>query len=94
VASRFTGTIDLLLTDVVLPLQSGPELAAKLSVLLPNLQVVYMSGYMPESHGHRALPRGARLLHKPFAPGQLLDTIRRVLECSPTAAPPLVRTLM
>lgn len=78
-AGRFTGSIDLLLTDIVMPVQSGPELAARLTVSFPALQVLYMSGYLPEVSGHRTIPTGARFIHKPFSPDDLLDAVQRAL---------------
>jgi PAS domain S-box-containing protein len=79
-AGRFTGPIDLLLTDVMMPVQSGPELAARLVISFPGLQVLYMSGHLQEVAGHRMLPSGAAFMSKPFRPGDLLIAIQRVLE--------------
>ena len=80
---RFTGVIDLLLTDVVLSRHSGPELASRLQVLFPAIQVVYMSGYGREGGGHRSPPRDAVFLQKPFLPEELIDTISVIFRKSP-----------
>src|SRR5690606_22646037 len=45
VAARHPGAIDLLLTDVMLPGMSGPQLAARLAGLRPRIRVLYMTGY-------------------------------------------------
>ena len=78
-AGRFRGRIDLLLTDIVMPVQSGPELAARLTASFPGLQVLYMSGYVREAAGHRRLPKDAAFLRKPFLPSDLLEAMRRLL---------------
>jgi CheY-like chemotaxis protein len=76
IAERHEAEIDLLLTDVVLPGLSGPELAGRMLELLPGLEVLYMSGY----NDARLLSRGveqtrASLLVKPFTPDQLVARV-------------------
>jgi two-component system, cell cycle sensor histidine kinase and response regulator CckA len=59
--------LDVLLTDVVMPGMSGPELARQLTDERPDLKVVYMSGYTEEAIVHHGvLKPGISLLHKPF----------------------------
>jgi signal transduction histidine kinase/CheY-like chemotaxis protein len=67
--------IGLVLTDVLMPAMSGPELVAKLEGSLPGLRVVYMSGYTGELIGQDELKSGAALLEKPFTRTALLNTI-------------------
>jgi PAS domain S-box-containing protein len=81
-AARFTGFIDLLVTDVVMPRQSGSELAARLTMRFPAMKVIYMSGYMRESGGHCKLPPNAMFVQKPFAPADLIDGVQRALQGS------------
>lgn len=73
---------DLLITDVVLPgsLQ-GPDLAARVRELRPDLPVVFMSGYPRAaiSHGGR-LESGVELIEKPFTPESLLEKVRKALD--------------
>ncbi len=72
--------IDLLLTDVVMPGMSGPRLAELLMSDRPDLQVLYMSGYigdMLDQHGVNE--PGAAFLQKPFAPEDLAQKIRERL---------------
>jgi DNA-binding NtrC family response regulator len=75
-----TGTIDLLVTDVVMPGGDGPSLFRALSELDPDLRVVYISGYAePAGIGDIAL-LGAPYLRKPFAPHELVRTVRKCLD--------------
>ena len=60
----------MLLTDVGLPSQSGVELAVQVTRRLPDVAVVYMSGY-----ADKPIPRDAKLVTKPFAAADLLATI-------------------
>lgn len=74
-------TIDVLLTDVVMPGASGPELTRQLLERRPELKVVYMSGYPDEALDHdRDLARGVAFLPKPFTSEALGRTIRHVLD--------------
>src|SRR5262249_43353316 len=65
VAARHEGSIDLLLTDGVMPVMSGRELADRLLALHPEAAVVYMSGYQRESFPGGPPPEQA-FLAKPF----------------------------
>jgi two-component system, cell cycle sensor histidine kinase and response regulator CckA len=80
VLGKVTGTVDLLLSDVVMSAQSGPELASRLTLKFPGLPVVYMSGYVPDLAGHRKLPTEAKFLQKPFTRDELLDVVREALQ--------------
>jgi PAS domain S-box-containing protein len=72
--------IDLLLTDVVMPDTSGPDIAVALQRRRPTLPVIYMSGYAESILATRTeLPAEATLLHKPVSAHQLLSAIPRVL---------------
>ena len=71
--------IDILLTDVVMPGMSGPELAARLQRRHPGLKVVYMSGYTGELLASDELLRsGSAFLEKPFTRTALLNAISGV----------------
>ncbi len=73
-------SVDVLLTDVVMPGMSGTQLASRLRELRPDLPVLFMSGYTagPAPGGHE-LPRDGSLLHKPFDRTALLTALRRTL---------------
>ena len=74
-------SIQLLLTDVVMPEMSGWSLAEQLAARLPNLRVLFMSGYTE----HTAVQLGhigadAAYLAKPFTPADLARRVRAVLD--------------
>ncbi|MEP6781461.1 MAG: PAS domain S-box protein [Gemmatimonadaceae bacterium] len=73
--------IDALLTDVVMPGGSGPELARSLRQERPDLKVIYMSGYTEDAIVHRGVI-GADIdfLHKPFTAASLGRKLREVLD--------------
>ncbi len=72
------GTIDLLLTDVIMPIMNGKELARRLGAERPGLAVLYMSGYADEAFQGRADP-GVHLLAKPVSPDRLLAAVEELL---------------
>ncbi len=83
VCERYPGPIHLLVTDVVMPRMSGPELADRLTPLRPEMKVLYMSGYMDEAIVHHGmLDSDAAFLQKPFAPEVLAHKVREVLGAS------------
>ncbi len=82
VASRHTGGIDLLLTDVVMPQMGGPELAERLVGRFPTLRILFVSGYT-----ERDVQTNSAFLRKPFTPAGLQSAVRRVLDApSPGSA--------
>ena len=82
-SSTHRGPIHLLLADVVLPGLSGPEVAAQLVSTRPEMQVIYMSGYAPETVMRYGISEKHRLfLQKPFTPTTLLSHVREGLDTS------------
>ena len=77
---RYGQGIDLLLTDVVMPGMNGPEMASRIQKTLPQLRVVFMSGYT-----ERGLAQNAELncsfeyLQKPFTLKSLTEKLAKVL---------------
>jgi PAS domain S-box-containing protein len=72
--------VDVLLTDVVMPGLSGPELATQLVRLLPGMRVVLMSGYPADALIDRKSElASAKLISKPFTPATLLEAVGSVM---------------
>jgi CheY-like chemotaxis protein len=81
VASKPEISIDLLLTDVVMPHANGFELHARIAAIRPGIGVLFMSGYAEGAAPERgALAAGARFIRKPFAPDDLARKVRNVLD--------------
>ena len=79
-------TIDLLLTDVMMPNMSGSELMEKIRENRPDLKVLFMSGYTGGSNAniHESLEQqGVSFLQKPFRLHTLLDQVKSILGTSP-----------
>jgi PAS domain S-box-containing protein len=81
VAQGYTGDLQLLLTDAVMPEMGGRALAGQLMARYPNLRVLYISGYTDEAIlRHGELNSGVALLQKPFTPAALARKVRDVLD--------------
>lgn len=73
--------VDLLVTDIVMPGLSGPELVAECRRLNPGLRVLFMSGYTDDTVGrHGVRDATIPLLQKPFEREDLLRTVRQLLD--------------
>jgi YesN/AraC family two-component response regulator len=73
--------VDLLITDVLMPEISGPELARQLQTRRPLLKVIFISGYDDGSLApDGVLPNEVVLVHKPFTVRALSATLRQVLD--------------
>jgi CheY-like chemotaxis protein len=80
IVENYRGTIDLLLTDVVMPQMSGPDLAKALTARRPDLKAVYMSGYAETGIvRHGLLDAGVEFIQKPFTAAALTSKIRAAL---------------
>jgi CheY-like chemotaxis protein len=87
---RHEGEIALLLTDVIMPGKSGPDLALDVKRDRPDISILYASGYTGDIIAHQGvLDPGIKLLSKPFSKETLLNTVRTVLD-EKTALPPAV----
>jgi CheY-like chemotaxis protein len=85
-AAEFAGNIHLLLTDVVMPEMSGPELAEKLVHERPGIKVIFTSGYTDDAIARQGiLDSKVAFLQKPYRPKDLARKIREVLQDAPAA---------
>ena len=76
----YLGTIDLLVTDIVMPEMNGRELAAQIVALRPGIQVLYVSGYPAEVVAARGvLEAGMHFLQKPYSLNILATAIHGAL---------------
>jgi CheY-like chemotaxis protein len=79
-AGSHPGSIDLLLTDMLLPELSGYDLAVRLRESNPGLDILFITGYVEGDIVQRCLSElNAAFLDKPFQPLVLRDTVRRIL---------------
>ena len=75
------GHISLMITDVVMPEISGPELTKRLMLLYPEMKVLYMSGYAKNFISHQCiLGKGEDYIQKPFTVNELATRVREVLD--------------
>jgi CheY-like chemotaxis protein len=73
-------TVDLLLTDLIMPTMNGRQLYAELSKEFKGLRVIYMSGYSDEVISHRGiLEEGVAFIQKPFTADVLLKKVHEAL---------------
>ena len=87
VADNYDGEIDLLITDVVMPEVSGPQLAARLARTRPAMGVLYVSGYTDHALLHRGVIEvGTAFLAKPFLPEALVQRVGELLQTRSDAA--------
>ncbi len=86
--STTTRTVSLVLTDVVMPGMSGPEVAARAAQLKPGIRVLFMSGYTDPDVAQRGVRElGTGLLHKPFTAAALTERVRVEIDRSPSTRP-------
>jgi signal transduction histidine kinase/ActR/RegA family two-component response regulator len=81
VAAGHEGVIDLMITDLVMPVMGGRELAREITPVRPEMKVLFMSGYTEEAVGRTSLlESAAAFLSKPFTPEVLAAKVREVLQ--------------
>ncbi len=87
IASEYAGRIHLLLSDVVMPIMSGPDLAKRIVARRPDIRVLYMSGFASRLSSELGSPGASvNILHKPFTPESLAKTVRECLDDVPAGA--------
>ena len=81
IGREFEGPIELVITDVIMPLMSGREMAEKLREMRPNLGVIFMSGFTDDAIVHHGvLDESMFFIQKPFSPDALAAMARQVLD--------------
>jgi CheY-like chemotaxis protein len=79
-AREYSGQIQLLVTDVVMPEMNGRDLAQHIHLLDPNIQCLFMSGYTAEVITQNGvLPDGVSFIQKPFTLNSLAAKVREML---------------
>jgi signal transduction histidine kinase len=80
-ARHYEGTIDLVLTDVVMPVMGGREMADALQGSRPGTKILFTSGYTEDAIGHHDVLRaGIEFLQKPYLSASLARRVREVLD--------------
>jgi len=75
------GLVGLMLTDVIMPGLSGPDLARRARIARPRINVLFMSGFTDEAMGpHGAVSAGTQFIQKPFTADALLAKVREALD--------------
>ena len=93
ISHHYEGNIDLLLSDVIMPAKSGPDLAIDVKRYRTDMKVLYVSGYTGDMIAHQGvLDPGITLLSKPFSKEALLTTVRDVLDEGATPPRPINRS--
>ncbi len=78
---KYRGPLDLLLTDVIMPHMTGPELKARVESLHPGIKTVFMSGYTADVIAQRGLlDKGLAFIQKPFTVQDLAGMVRKALD--------------
>ena len=81
VAGEYSGAIDLLITDVIMPEINGKQLADRLGAMRQGLRCLFMSGYMADViANHGVLDKGVLFIQKPFTMKSLAEKIREALQ--------------
>jgi PAS domain S-box-containing protein len=90
IAKTYSGAIDVLVADVIMPHIRGTELAKLLTELRPEMCVVLISGYSADAllESHLLAEGNMTLIQKPFEPAELVQKIRQALPGSPTPPGP------
>jgi CheY-like chemotaxis protein len=80
IAGVYEAPIDVLVTDVMMPGMTGPQLAKRLMALRPGMKVLFVSGYRHDALNQQGLlAPGEHILPKPFPPAQLLRQVEMLL---------------
>jgi CheY-like chemotaxis protein len=84
-AEEHKAGIRLLLTDVIMPLMNGHELAVRLKQIIPGTKVVYMSGYTDDVLAFHGITPEIDFIQKPFSNAELAAKLEKVLSATKSA---------
>jgi two-component system, cell cycle sensor histidine kinase and response regulator CckA len=76
VYSSYQARVDLVLSDVMMPGMNGIELAERFRALNPEVRILLMTGFVPES---LQVPKGVQVLKKPFLPKHLMEAVEQAV---------------
>ena len=76
-------SVDLLITDIMMPKMGGLELADQIRYEVPDIRILFMSGYAGEIDIDEILSRGGDFIKKPFMPDALVAQVRETLDKTP-----------
>jgi len=83
-AKNHCGSIDLLMTDVVMPEMNGRDLAGEIIARYPDMRLLFMSGYPANVIAHQGiLDHGVPFIQKPFSMADLTEKLRKILDMPP-----------
>jgi len=84
VGRAFAGSIDLIVTDLVMPYVSGQELAQSMTELHPSMRVLFLSGYTDDAAIRESISgHTVDFIAKPFSPGALARKVREIIDRAP-----------
>ena len=86
-AKRFGKSIRLVLTDIVMPKMRGPALAQQLKSVLPDVRIVYMTGYREQTDGSDEFLQGAYFVQKPFTRDSIVGGVAEAMKCEGRTKP-------
>jgi signal transduction histidine kinase len=91
IAERLGKSIQVVLTDVVMPKLRGTDLAIRLKTMLPRLKIVYMTGYLEQGEGNGEFLEEAFFLQKPFSREAMVRQVTEAVNSKPEQGEPKVR---
>ena len=86
-ADAHPAAIDLLLSDVIMPKVSAPEIVAAVRASSPHVKIMYMSGHTAATIISRGVSTDGVFIQKPFTPGELARRIEEILSTSNGTTP-------
>lgn len=79
-AEQYSGEIDLMITDIMMPKMDGQELIAAIRLLSPAMGIICLSGYADDDIIADVVSKGATFVKKPYTPIELAKIVRSVLD--------------